>query len=232
MARTVADCARADAVMAGEEPVEIEPSALAGLRLTVPQSFLLDGMDDTVSAAFAATLERLRKAGARIEEHKAPLIDGMAKVNALGGFAPAESFAIHRERLERRASDIDPNVLGRIERGRTISAADYVEMSRGRADLIARMDDWLSGFDALVLPTVPIVAPRIDEVATVEAFGPKNMLILRNTSAMNFFDLCAVSLPMPRSGGALPAGLMLAARNGHDRRLFAVAAAVEKLLAN
>jgi aspartyl-tRNA(Asn)/glutamyl-tRNA(Gln) amidotransferase subunit A len=232
MARTVADCARADAAMAGEEPVEIEPSSLAGLRLTVPQSFLLDGMDDTVSAAFAATLERLRKAGARIEEQKAPLIDGMAGVNALGGFAPAESFAIHRERLERRASDIDPNVLARIERGRTISAADYVDMGRGRADLIARMDEWLSGFDALLLPTAPIVAPRIDEVVTTEAFGPKNMLILRNTSAMNFFDLCAVSLPMPRAGGALPSGLMLAARNGHDRRLFAVAAAAEKLLAN
>ena len=56
------------------------------------------------------------------------------------------------------------------------------------------------------------------------------MLLLRNTSTINFFDLCAISLPMPRAGG-LPTGLMLAARNGQDQRLFRIAAAVEKLLA-
>jgi aspartyl-tRNA(Asn)/glutamyl-tRNA(Gln) amidotransferase subunit A len=55
------------------------------------------------------------------------------------------------------------------------------------------------------------------------------MLLLRNTSTANFFDLCAISLPLPSDGG-LPTGLMLAARNGHDRRLFAIAASVEPLL--
>jgi hypothetical protein len=43
-----------------------------------------------------------------------------------------------------------------------------------------------------------------------------------------FFDLCAISLPLPRAG-ALPVGLMLVARNAHDRRLFRMAAAVERL---
>jgi aspartyl-tRNA(Asn)/glutamyl-tRNA(Gln) amidotransferase subunit A len=52
-------------------------------------------------------------------------------------------------------------------------------------------------------------------------------MALRNTTIANFFDLTAISLPLPRDG-ALPTGLMLFARNGHDRRLFRVAAAVEK----
>ena len=54
--------------------------------------------------------------------------------------------------------------------------------------------------------------------------------ILRNPAIANFFDLCAISLPLPRAGG-LPVGLMLVARNGHDRRLFRMAAAVERLFA-
>ena len=58
----------------------------------------------------------------------------------------------------------------------------------------------------------------------------KNALLLRNTALVNFFDLCAISLPLPRDGG-LPVGFMLMARNGHDRRLFRVAAAVERILA-
>ena len=230
MAKTVIDCANADAIMAGEIPRPIEAAPLAGLRFGIPQGFPLAGMDDTVTAAWQTALKTLTKAGVHLSDETMPLLDEMVKTNSLGGFAPAEAYAIHRERLKRRAKDVDANVFARISRGETISAADYVDMSQMRRHLIAAMDARMSDFDALVLPTCPIVAPRIDEVATVEAFGPKNMLILRNTSVGNFFDLCAVSLPMPRGNG-LATGLMLFGRNGHDARLFRIAAAVEKALA-
>ena len=71
---------------------------------------------------------------------------------------------------------------------------------------------------------------QLDEVATAENFARKNAMALRNTSVVNFFNLCAISLPVPREGG-LPSGLMLIARNGHDQRLFCIAAAVEKFSA-
>ena len=58
----------------------------------------------------------------------------------------------------------------------------------------------------------------------------RNAMVLRNTTIANYFDLTAISLPLPRDGG-LPTGLMLFARNGHDRRLFRIAAAVEKVFA-
>ena len=88
----------------------------------------------------------------------------------------------------------------------------------------------LDGFDLIAMPTVPIVAPTMDEVASDEGFARKNALLLRNTSIINFFDLCAISLPMP--GSALPTGLMLVARHGQDRRLLALAAAAERVLAS
>ena len=231
MATSVADCANTDAVMAGDWPHPVEAAPLAGLRFGIPPGFPLAQLDETVTAAFQAALKTLAKAGVRLSDETIPLLDDMVKANALGGFAPAEAYAIHRDRLKRRGKDVDANVYARVSRGETISAADYVDMNQMRRRLVAAMDARMSDFDALVLPTCPIVAPRLDEVATVETFGPKNMLTLRNTSTGNFFDLCAISLPMPRGKGGLATGLMLFGRNGQDARLFRIAAAVEKALA-
>jgi len=228
MARTVAECAAADAMLAGDEPWDLEAAPLAGLRLAVPLGMPLDGLDETVSKAFQASLDRLSRAGAKVTEVKLGLIDDMLRVSAVGGIVPPEALAIHRDRVARRGRDIDPNVLARIERGQSMSAADYVELMQGRSRLVAAFDAWLEDYDAVVMPTTPSVAPRIDEIATPEAFGPKNLLTLRNTAALNFFDVCAMSLPMPDTG-SLPAGIMLGGRKNHDRRLMRIAAGAEEL---
>jgi aspartyl-tRNA(Asn)/glutamyl-tRNA(Gln) amidotransferase subunit A len=154
----------------------------------------------------------------------------MNGLNAKGGLVAPEAYAIHRERLAAHGKEIDPAVRGRIERGKDVLAADYIDTLRGRAALAVKMDIALQDFEALVMPTTPIVAPKIADVAAPDSFRAKNALLLRNTAIVNFFDLCAISLPLPRSGG-LPAGLMLVARNGHDQRLFRIAAAVEKTIA-
>ena len=91
------------------------------------------------------------------------------------------------------------------------------------------MDARLSSLDALLMPTTSIVAPTIAEVADTKVFAARNAALLRNTSIINFFDLCAISLPLPPARGALPVGLMLIARNGQDRRLLRVAAAAMQL---
>ena len=95
--------------------------------------------------------------------------------------------------------------------------------------LIRAMDARLADLDALVLPTTPIVAPlQSTRSQRAEEFPRKNALLLRNTAIWNFFDCCAISLPIPRAGG-LPTGLMLIARNGQDHRLLRIAAAVEQI---
>jgi aspartyl-tRNA(Asn)/glutamyl-tRNA(Gln) amidotransferase subunit A len=104
-------------------------------------------------------------------------------------------------------------------------------MTADRGKLAKAMDLALAEFDALVLPATPIVAPSIAEVSDPKRFNTCNRLLLRNTAIANFFDLCAISLPMP-SEGDLPAGLMLFGRHGLDRRLFGIAASVERLFAD
>jgi aspartyl-tRNA(Asn)/glutamyl-tRNA(Gln) amidotransferase subunit A len=233
LARSVADCAKAfvvmaDAVTAGEDFAPLAAAPLAGLRFGVVQGFPLENLDATVSQAFAAATERLRHAGVRVTHEAISLLDDMRQVNAYGGIVQPEACAIHRDRLKRRAADIDPNVRVRIERGCAMSAADYIGMLYARERLVRAMDGWLAGFDALIMPTAGIVAPTIAEVADPEVFAARNSMLLRNTSIGNFFDLCGVSLPLPAS---LPVGLMLLARNGHDHALLRIAAGVETLFA-
>jgi aspartyl-tRNA(Asn)/glutamyl-tRNA(Gln) amidotransferase subunit A len=189
-----------------------------------------EGIDSTVAAAWSAGIDAFGRAGVRFSDERIALIDDMIAVNAKGGFAPAEAYAIHRERLKARGAGIDPNVRSRIERGAGVSAADYIEMAQARARLVKAMDARLASLDALALPTTPIAAPRLAEVATPEDFGRRNAMLLRNTAMVNFFDLCAVSLPLPRVG-RLATGLMLVGRNGQDRRLIQFAAAFERAFA-
>jgi aspartyl-tRNA(Asn)/glutamyl-tRNA(Gln) amidotransferase subunit A len=230
IARSVETCAKADAVMAAEQFTSSEPALLAGLRIGVVQGSPLENLDDTVAKRFSGAMAQLGKAGARVSDEKLSLLDDMAQVNSKGGVQPAEAFAIHRELLSRRADAIDPNVRVRLERARNVSAADYIDMVRERARLIRLMDLRFADVDILAWPTTPMVAPTLDEVAKADEFARKNAMLLRNTLIVNFFDLCAISLPIPRESG-LPTGLMLVARNGHDQRLFRVAAAVERLFA-
>jgi aspartyl-tRNA(Asn)/glutamyl-tRNA(Gln) amidotransferase subunit A len=228
LGRSVADCAKADAVLAGEDFSPPAPVALDGLRFGVAQGLPLDRLDDTVAAAFAAAVKRLDGAGIRVTHEMLPLFDDMGEVNAKGGISPPEACAIHRDRLKRRAADFDPNVRVRIERGCAVAAADYVDMMRERARLVRAMDARLAPLDALVMPTTAIVAPTIAEVADEKIFAARNAALLRNTAIINFFDLCAITLPLPAT---LPVGLMLVARNGHDHRLLSLAAAAAELLA-
>jgi aspartyl-tRNA(Asn)/glutamyl-tRNA(Gln) amidotransferase subunit A len=142
----------------------------------------------------------------------------------------AEAYAIHRERLATRAAEYDPSVRARLEFARMVSAADYISTMRERSALVRAMDVRLSYLDGLVLPTIPIVAPRIAELSNVEAELAVDSILIRNTVIANLFDFCAISLPCPRAGG-LPVGLMIIARNGKDRKLLQMAAAVERLFA-
>jgi aspartyl-tRNA(Asn)/glutamyl-tRNA(Gln) amidotransferase subunit A len=230
IARAVEACARADAVMANETYVPLEPVSLNGLRIGVVVGYPIENLDETVDLKFSDAVARLNKAGAHISEEKLSLLDDMAQVNSKGGVQPAEAFSIHRDLLSRRADAIDPNVQVRLERARTVSAADYIDMVRERARLIRSMDDRIADVDVLAWPTTPMVAPTMQEVAAPDEFARKNAMLLRNTVIVNFFDLCAISVPIPRGSG-LPAGFMLVARNGQDQRLFRIAAAIERLFA-
>lgn len=234
MTRCVADALLVDGVLAGA-PLEVPRQGLRGLKLALPRTLMLDALDATVARAFERALARLRAAGATVQEIALAELAEMAGINAPGGLSPIEAYAVHREAFAARRAEYDPRVATRIALGEKVLAADYIVLRQRRADWIARVQARLAGFDALVCPTVPIVAPEIApleprDAASDEAFFKANGLLLRNTFAINFLDGCSFSLPC-HEAGELPVGLMLSAPGGHDAALAGVALAAEAALA-
>lgn len=229
LATTVEDCARVFAAIAGDGYRSSKRRSVEGLRLALPNDYFLDGLDATVSAAFERACRRLSAAGARVVSKPLDTLAATADGGLMRTIQSAEAFAWHEDLLARRGDDYDPQIHARILRGRNIAAADYARALWRRAELITAFDHEAAEFDALTLPTVPVVAPTFAECEADED-GVRTRL-LRNTAPFNLLDACALTLPI-HAPGELPVGLMLVAPGGQDGRLIDIAHAVETALSS
>jgi len=230
LARSVACCAALDAIISGEAETNLSGVSLEGKRFAVPHTVVLDGMDEIVSRDFERALSRLSAAGARISRIDLPEFAQIATINAKGGFTAAESYAWHRPLLAAHADRYDPRIRMRIERGQSMTAADYLDLIAARRSYIAGVTKRIEPFDAIIFPTVPIVAPKLSDLMEDDAFTSINLLVLRNSTTINMLDGCAISVPMSDEG-APPTGLTIARAGGGDQAIFRLAAAAEPVLA-
>lgn len=233
LAHSVLDCAQTDAVLAQTPWCPLPQRAVADLRVGVPRGLLFTQADSEVLQAFEHTVQALQRAQARVSDLQLDALLGAPfALQEQGTLIAAEAAYVHRDLLAAGLADaLDPLVLSRIRRGERITAAHYVGVQQARARLQTELDAALADFDVLALPTTPVLAPTIDSLQDAERFHHTNMLVLRNPSVFNFYDLPAVSLPLPRAAGQLPVGLMLVGQRHADRALLAVAAAVQAWLA-
>jgi aspartyl-tRNA(Asn)/glutamyl-tRNA(Gln) amidotransferase subunit A len=229
LAATVALCAAADQVMSGEARGALQPAPLAGRRVAVVEPFLAD-CEPAIGAAFAASLARLQAAGVSVVAcDVGDLIAAMRETLAEAPIVAVEAAEIHAEALAHHRAAFDPQVLARLLPGLTVPAPRYVAALRRRERLVAALDARLAAENLiLAMPTTPLEAPPIAAMAEDAAYRRTNMLMLRNTSFGNFFDLCGISLPMPKDG--LPAGFMLLGRQGDDAALLSFALSAESCL--
>ena len=227
--RSVRACLAVDAVLS-QQPLPTNAAPLRGLRFAVPQTLMMDDVDDTVAHAFARTLRRLSEAGAQVVDIPFKALGDIAALSTPGGFSPIEGYAAHHARLERGAHQIDPRVVARMMLGKGISAQDYLELHNRRNAWIAAAQQTLQSFDAMLCPTVPMVAPLTEPLLKDdEAFFRVNRLLLRNPSAINYMDGCSWSLPC-HATGELPVGLMVSGLAGQDAHLARVAVALEHFM--
>lgn len=233
MTRSVRDAILAHEVLASRTVVRSN-APLAQYRLAVAGTTMLDGLDTSVTRAFERSLERLRAAGARIEEIALDSIRDLGAIQATGGFTAAESYAWHGQLLAGRGDGYDPRVRSRIERGAAMKAHEYIALIQARRSWIAAVEAALQGFDAVLSPTVPIVAPPLAQVAPGAQqdaeFFRVNALLLRNTSVVNMLDGCAISIPCHQPG-ELPVGLMIWQGALRDDTVLNIALQAEAALA-
>jgi aspartyl-tRNA(Asn)/glutamyl-tRNA(Gln) amidotransferase subunit A len=231
LAHSVACCATVDAILARETPKPLIPRSLRGLRFFAPLNHVLSDMDATIGAAYEAALAALRRAGADVHEAELPAFNRLASIQGKANITAAEAYGLHRTMLAEREAQYDPEIAKRLLTGASIDAGTYIDILRARAGYIAAFGAETDGYDAAVWPTVAIVPPPIAELEhDSAAYGRINALVLRNTSAVNALDGCALTVPMPAADNA-PAGLMIVGRRGEDAHILRIGAAVEALFA-
>jgi amidase/aspartyl-tRNA(Asn)/glutamyl-tRNA(Gln) amidotransferase subunit A len=224
--RSVADAVLLHEVLASRR-VQLVRRPLSALRLAVPQGPLLERLEPAVARAFERTLTRLSAAGARLQDITLP----DAGVLIQGGFSAMESWAWHRHHLSAHEALYDSRVARRIRRGEAFSAADYIDLQAARSAWIAQVQPAIAPFDALLSPTVPLVAPPLQPLLdSDERFFEANGLLLRNPMLANLLDGCALSLPC-HAPGEWPVGLMVWSGALQDDSVLDVSLAIEAALA-
>ena len=120
-----------------------------------------------------------------------------------------------------------PPILNRFRAGREVSAPDYVAGWQTLDRLRGLWAETVAGFDAVILPSCPILPPdREALLADADFFASENLLTLRNTRIGNLLGLPAISLPTARPA----CGIMAMGPAGGDLALLRVAHAMEAAL--
>jgi len=230
LANSVECCATLDAVLSGQGFEPVPELTASDLNLGVLTNYVTDGLEKPVADQYERALRALTQAGAKLTDVRLPELAELPDINRKGGISAAESYALHRARLVNDSSGYDPRVLTRILRGREQDAADYIDLLNTRANFTTRVARRIRKFDAVLMPTIPIVAPTVAELAADDAYAKANGLALRNPSIVNFIDGCAISLPCHAPGTA-PVGLSLFGLANTDAALLSVAKVVESIVA-
>ncbi|MFP3440335.1 amidase [uncultured Pantoea sp.] len=227
IAHDVRSCWLLDSIIASV-PLSMTHLNPETIRLAVPQTRVLNELDETVFKAWTNALACLRASGVTLTEIALEELAELDAMNARGGITAYEAWKWHQRYLPEHAVAYDPQVLSRIQRGSQLSAKDGEMLYAQRNDWKLRVENSLCGFDGFLMPTVPRIAPPLAELNDPARYMQVNALMLRNTSVINILDGCAVSLPCHQPGTA-PVGLMICSTHGNDARLLSLALAIETL---
>jgi aspartyl-tRNA(Asn)/glutamyl-tRNA(Gln) amidotransferase subunit A len=232
LARSVQDAAWLHQVMAGRPTATLAARNPRDLTLASLGGYFSSPLEPVVEAAFRAAKEQLTAAGATITTADLPDAHGImaAYVNTV----LSEAAAWHGRWLDERRDQYTPVVGARLAHGRTIAAVDYLEARAFCDRLRTSVDRILGSADAIILPTVPIVAPLLG--ATDITIAPEvsreqtsvRAATLRQTQPFNMTGHPAISLPIESRG--FPVGLQIVGRRNATDQLLAIAAACESVL--
>jgi aspartyl-tRNA(Asn)/glutamyl-tRNA(Gln) amidotransferase subunit A len=231
LCRSVEDASALYDVLCGRPPSPAAPLADPGaLRLGVLREYFTALLDPQVAAAFALACDRLRAAGAILEDVAIPHARDIAPIYL--HIVLAEAAAFHAKTLESRPGDYTPNVRLRLEMGRYVLAEDYVRALRGRELLRREVDGALAGRDALLLPALAVPATRLgaETVRIGTSDEPVRSLTLRLTQLFNITGHPALTVPCGTTMEGLPVGAQLAGARHETPALLRIARALERYL--
>jgi mandelamide amidase len=247
MARTVEKVAQIDALITGE--TDTPKLALDTLRLGLPRNGFFDDLSPEVATVVEFALIKIEEAGATLVE--TDVVDAVALapeagLNVVGYEAvrllPAYLSSLAEPYRSMSLNDLtaavaSPDVRGALEHftREPITDEQYAAGLRIRTEIQQAYTDAFKRdrLDALLYPTVPIVAPEL-HATTVTYSGIERAIFpttIRNTDPGSLAGQPSVSIPILRAPGALPVGLGIEGEVNSDRRLLSISALLEKALA-
>ncbi|MDQ2066288.1 amidase family protein [Xinfangfangia sp. CPCC 101601] len=225
LAHSVEDCALLLGMLQGGQAVDLEGADLSGVRLAILDTVVLDDLREAPAKAFEDACQRLARAGAKIEHISAPEVP--ESMGLAGRLFTAEAYSIWRDVIEANPSVMFPRILERFRSGADMNAADYVadwrRLERLREEWAARV----SGFDAVIMPTAPILPPNLERLMSdQDYYVTENLLALRNTRVGNLMGVCALTLPTSQPS----CGVSLVGPAFGEGRLLRLGAAAERAM--
>ncbi|RLJ51899.1 aspartyl-tRNA(Asn)/glutamyl-tRNA(Gln) amidotransferase subunit A [Litoreibacter meonggei] len=222
LCRSVEDAAHLLAALEGGKVADINGVSLDGMRLMILESVAFDDIRPEPKAGFESAVERLKAAGAVIERKEAPEVaDALALSGTL--FAP-EAYGIWKDVIDANPSVMFPEILERFRSGSQISGPDYVAGWRKLEALRVIWNERIAGYDAVILPTSPILPPNAERLLTdSEYYVTENLLALRNTRVGNLMGSAGITLPT----GLSSTGIMFLGAPNSEERLLRLGAAAE-----
>jgi aspartyl-tRNA(Asn)/glutamyl-tRNA(Gln) amidotransferase subunit A len=228
LTKSVADLAHAFGAI---DPIgNTEAANVAGLRIGIPDKLFWDDCSPGVTEGVKRALDELVKAGAKLVKFDLPGLKPVYDCFRQGGIVSVEFYSFLQNRLPRWIKTLDPMVVQRFAKARELSGVEFVRRCQLFDDHAKIANERMREIDVLVSPTVAITPPRLKDVSTVEGYGPRNLLTLRNTTIGNLMRMCAISMPVALDKARMPVGLQLMARGGGDARLVGIALACERVL--
>jgi aspartyl-tRNA(Asn)/glutamyl-tRNA(Gln) amidotransferase subunit A len=243
MTRTVQDAALMMAVIAGHDPRDATTSRrhvppylaaldtpVRGLRIGVPENYYFDGVSADVETAVREAGRTLERAGATVSSIRLP--DPTALNSIANVIARSESAVIHERLVRERPHELQPAVRARLEVGFNISAHDYLQALRLRAQLTRQfVRDVFAEVDALITPTIPEPAPAYTDAkaGTVDDVVRRMGRYSRLTRPFNALGLPALTVPCGFSTDGLPLGLQIVGRPFAEATVLRLGAAYQRV---
>ena len=231
LGNSVACCSAIDAILSGEEIAGTKIPDPAVITIGILKNYVQEDMDRSVSYAFEKAITQLSIAGIKFRDIILPQLNDLPALNSNGGIIAAEAYTIHKEMLKSGAQEFDPRVSVRIRKALEQYPNEYRDLLKKRQDYISMANNQTQSFDALIMPTTPVIAPKLADMEDDAEYGRLNLLALRNPTVANFLDRCSITLPISAPGSA-PVGLMLIGETMSDQKLFGIAELIEQILAD
>jgi aspartyl-tRNA(Asn)/glutamyl-tRNA(Gln) amidotransferase subunit A len=225
LCRSVEDAGLLLAALEGSVATDLRHPTLEGTRLAILKTIALDDLRDAPKTGFNGALTKLRDAGVTIKEINVPEVAEAMPLSAC--LFTTEAYGIWAEAIEANPSVMFNEIVERFRIGKEFSGAQYVAAWEKLYKLRADYASTTARFDAVIMPTAPILPPNLDKLdSDHDYYVSENLIALRNTRIGNLMGLCGLTLPTDTPS----CGLMMLAAPHHEEALLRLGAAVEEAL--